>query len=119
MQLIGTVLPGLSVLALTYTTDPSVAVVLLASTLCFQAFSVGGNIAYIQDVAPARAGFLLGLTNATGVAVGIFANILTGYIVDSTGSFQLVFLLTGIIYLVAGAVFCTMLQGKMLFDRAS
>jgi ACS family sodium-dependent inorganic phosphate cotransporter len=66
-------------------------------------------------VAPSRAGAFLGLTNTLGVGAGIAANLLTGYILETTGSFALVFVVTAGMYVSCGVVWNTFLRGRMLF----
>lgn len=48
--------------------------------------------AFPQDVAQASAGKLLGLTNSCSIALGIVGNLCTGMLVESTGSYSVVFM---------------------------
>ena len=57
----------------------------------------------------------LGITNTLGVAAGICANLLTGYILEVTGGFSLVFLVTAGMYASSGVVWNCFLRGKILF----
>ena len=50
------------------------------------------NTCKMQDVARASAGKLLGLTNSCSIALGIVGNLCTGVLVESTGSYNAVFL---------------------------
>jgi ACS family sodium-dependent inorganic phosphate cotransporter len=93
----------------------SLAVVLVTATLATQAVAIAGFHAYLQDVAPAKAGAFLGVTNTLGVFAGIAANVTTGMILEKTGKFTLVFLVTAFVYLSSGAVWERNMKGRVLF----
>lgn len=44
--------------------------------------------AYVQDVSPSRAGFILGITNTFGTAMGIVGNLVAGILLDLSGSME-------------------------------
>ena len=117
MMNIATVGPAaaLALLALPLASSTAAALALLAAMLGTQAVAVSGYHSYLQDVAPSRAGAFLGLTNTLGVGAGIAANLLTGYILETTGSFELVFVVTAGMYASGGVVWNTFLRGRMLF----
>jgi ACS family sodium-dependent inorganic phosphate cotransporter len=93
----------------------ALAVALVACTLATQAVAIAGFHAYLQDVAPARAGAFLGVTNTLGVFAGIAANVATGAILQKTGAFDLVFVVTALVYLSSGLVWEKNMRGKPLF----
>jgi ACS family sodium-dependent inorganic phosphate cotransporter len=93
----------------------ALAVALVACTLATQAVAIAGFHAYLQDVAPARAGAFLGVTNTLGVGAGIAANVATGAILQKTGAFDLVFVVTALVYLSSGLVWEKNMRGKPLF----
>ena len=93
----------------------ALAVALVAGTLATQAVAIAGFHAYQQDVAPARAGAFLGVTNTLGVFAGIAANFATGAILQKTGAFDLVFVVTALVYLSSGLVWEKNMLGKPLF----
>jgi len=93
------------------------AIGLVASTLAAQAVAIAGFHAYLQDVAPARAGSFLGVTNTLGVFAGIAANVVTGVIVEKTGAFDYVFVVTAMVYLSSGVVWEMNMRGKQLFPN--
>ena len=93
----------------------TVAVALVACTLATQAVAIAGFHAYLQDVAPARAGAFLGVTNTLGVFAGVAANVATGAILQKTGAFDLVFVVTAVVYLSSGLVWEKNMRGKPLF----
>ena len=93
----------------------ALAVALVAGTLATQAVAIAGFHAYLQDVAPARAGAFLGVTNTLGVFAGVAANVATGAILQKTGAFDLVFVVTALVYLSSGLVWEKNMRGKPLF----
>lgn len=84
MMNVATIGPCVALLILPAAKSATAAVGLLAAMLGTQAVAIAGYHSYLQDVAPSRAGAFLGITNTLGVAAGIVANLLTGYIVEST-----------------------------------
>lgn len=115
MMNVATIGPCVALLMLPAARSAAAAVGLLAVMLGTQAVAIAGYHAYLQDVAPSRAGAFLGITNTLGVAAGITANLLTGFILDTTGGFSLIFFVTAAMYASSGAVWNCFLRGKMLF----
>ena len=99
---IATVGPALGLFALKYTTSPAVA---LRASLPPSAAppSRCRYHSYLQDVAPSRAGAILGFTNTVGVIGAIIANTVTGASVEATGSFEATFMYTPPCLRVVGA----------------
>ena len=64
---------------------------------------------------PGARGAFLGITNTLGVAAGIAANLLTGYMVETTGSFRSVFLVTAGVYASSGLVWNANMRGRVMF----
>ena len=80
-----------------------------------QAVSIAGYHSYLQDVLPSRAGSFLGMTNTLGVIAGIVANLFVGYVVETTGGFRLVFLVTALVYASSGVVWNLSARGRVMF----
>jgi len=112
---IATIGPALCLFALKSTKVPSVAMALVIGTLGLQAVAVAGYHSYLQDVAPSRAGSILGFTNTVGVVAAIVANFVTGASVEATGNFQTVFLYTASMYLSSCFTWNSFLKGQVLF----
>ena len=112
---IATVGPALGLFALKYTTSPAVALTCIVATLGAQAVAVAGYHSYLQDVAPSRAGAILGFTNTVGVIGAIIANTVTGASVEATGSFEATFMYTAAMYASSCFVWNSFLKGKKLF----
>ena len=115
MMNVATVGPCAALVALPAAQSPVAAVACLAAMLCTQTVSIAGYHSYLQDVLPARAGAFLGITNTLGVAAGIVANLLTGYMVENTGSFRMVFLVTAGVYASSGLVWNANMRGRVMF----
>ena len=112
---IATIGPALGLFALKFTSVPSVALVCMVATLGLQAVAVAGYHSYLQDVAPSRAGAILGFTNTVGVGASIVANMVTGASVEATGSFAETFMLAASLYLSSCLVWNYFLKGQTLF----
>jgi nitrate/nitrite transporter NarK len=61
--------------------------------LLLYSFSASGFHSYLQDVAKGNAGVVFGITNSVSIAAGIFGNLLTGLVLEATGSYSSVFVL--------------------------
>ena len=92
----------------------ALAVALVAGTLATQAVAIAGFHAYLQDVAPARAGAFLGVTNTLAQPAAA-ANVATGAILQKMGAFDLVFVVTALVYLSSGLVWEKNMRGKPPF----
>lgn len=115
MMNVATVGPCAALIALPAAQSAFATVACLAAMLCTQTVSIAGYHSYLQDVLPARAGAFLGITNTLGVAAGIAANLLTGYMVETTGSFRSVFLVTAGVYASSGLVWNANMRGRVMF----
>ena len=115
MMNIATIGPATALMLLPAARSPVVAVFLLAMMLGTQAVSIAGYHSYVQDVLPSRAGSFLGMTNTLGVIAGIVANLFVGYVVETTGGFRLVFLVTALVYASSGVVWNLSARGRVMF----
>ena len=69
-----------------------------------------GFVANMSEIAPANAGQMFGLCNTFGSLAGILGTASVGFIVEKTGSFNVVFQLTAALYVAATVfwnIFCT------------
>ena len=114
MIAVSSLIPAVSLLALGGVTDANVAVGLLVVALGAHSFSSAGYHSHISDVAPSASGKILGFTNTVGVFVGIVANIVTGRVLEATGSFKACFALTAAIYLSEFLAFFGLVKGGRL-----
>lgn len=110
---------GLAMLAMTPTQAtfaPLYALIALTVSMGFQAFNYPGFHAYVQDVAgpSGNAGLLLSVTNTGGVIFGAVGNLLTGVMVEKTGTFASVFWSSSALYVLSFFVWCTIMTGEEL-----
>ena len=73
--------------------------------LGLKALGQAGFVANMSDVAPTSAGKLFGLSNTVGSFAGILSVSISGYVLEKTGSFRLIFLITAGMYLAASVVY--------------
>jgi ACS family sodium-dependent inorganic phosphate cotransporter len=68
------------------------------------------------DIGPRYAGILLGFSNTAGTIPGILGVTLTGMILDATGSWQLVFMISAGIYVFGALVWLIFATGERVFE---
>mmetsp|Transcript_19000 Transcript_19000/g.52983 ORF Transcript_19000/g.52983 Transcript_19000/m.52983 type:complete len:434 (+) Transcript_19000:252-1553(+) len=100
-------LPGISLPA-------AFKIACITGVLVLQAFSYAGFQAYVQDVAPQDSGKIISITNTCGILTGVVGNCATGFILEKTNDYRLVFLLTALIYLSAFFAWVTFMRGGRL-----
>ena len=108
MQTVGLVGGAVFLLMLRGVESANVAVLLMCGAL-----GVGTNH---LDIAPRYAGMLLGITNTVGTIPGIVGVALTGWLVDTTGSYDSVFLMVASVNLVGVVVWLLFAKGEKLVD---
>ena len=67
-------------------------------------------MANMSEIAPQHAGQMFGLCNTWGSLAGIVGTASVGFIVEKTGSFNAVFQITAVLYILATVIwnlFCT------------
>eukprot|EP00746_Dinoflagellata_sp_MGD_P117291 gnl/MRDRNA2_/MRDRNA2_53129_c0_seq1.p1 gnl/MRDRNA2_/MRDRNA2_53129_c0~~gnl/MRDRNA2_/MRDRNA2_53129_c0_seq1.p1 ORF type:complete len:456 (-),score=71.88 gnl/MRDRNA2_/MRDRNA2_53129_c0_seq1:28-1290(-) len=111
---VSTLIPALCLIFLGLTKDAITASVLLIVALAAHGFNTAGYHSHVQDVAPQKAGLIIGLTNTVGVISGIGTQLITALLVEKFGSFRIVFNLTAMLYISAFACFCLFMQGGPL-----
>jgi MFS family permease len=80
------------------------------------AFVVGGFVVNHMDIAPRHAGTLMGITNTAGTIPGIIGVTVSGYILEITGSWALVFQVASGVTLVGLVAFLLFSKGSKIFD---
>ena len=100
IALLGPVLPLLALSFGNLTANQS----LLALTLSLGLTSVGQFTANISEVAPTNAGKLFGLSNTFGCMSGIAGVSIAGFVVEKTGTFSSIFLMTALLNVVGAIV---------------
>ena len=116
MQTVGLVGGAVFLLMLRGVESPNVAVLLMCGALGVASFCVSGYATNHLDIAPRYAGVLLGITNTVGTIPGIVGVALTGWLVDTTGSYDSVFLMVAGVNLVGVVVWLLFAKGEKLVD---
>ena len=108
--------PGIALFSLAVVTPSfQFAIAMISFALSCLAFSYSGYHAYVQDVSGDRAGSVLALTNLCGILMGIAGNILSGYLMEFTGSFSPMFCITGAMFISSGVAWSVLMKGDVLF----
>ena len=88
------------------------ASIVLSLAVGLTATGHSGFAANMVDIAPGHAGYVMGLSNTFATVPGVFGNILTGLILDRTGSYTYVWLSTIAVYLSGCVVFHAWSKGN-------
>ncbi|XP_060238704.1 voltage-gated purine nucleotide uniporter SLC17A9 isoform X2 [Meriones unguiculatus] len=97
ITVMGLGLSSIFALCLGHTTSFLKAMIFASASIGFQTFNHSGISVNIQDLAPSCAGFLFGVANTAGALAGVVGVCLSGYLIESTGSWTCVFNLVAII----------------------
>jgi len=92
------------------------AIFYMCCTLGLGAFALSGFGVNHLDIGPRYAGILLGFTNTAGTIPGVVGVTLTGFILDATGSWNLVFLISAGIYVFGALVWLLFATGERVFE---
>ncbi|KAF0701420.1 Aste57867_8122 [Aphanomyces stellatus] len=91
--------------SLRFVATPVAAVGLLSFTLLLSRAACSGYWVNMLDVAPTHAAHLMGVSNTIATIPGIVGNIVTGQILASSGSWDLVFAIASAVLITGGLVF--------------
>ena len=80
------------------------------------ALVTGGFAVNHMDLAPRHAGTLMGITNTAGTIPGIIGVYISGLILQSTGSWALVFQLSAAVTIFGLIFFLIFASGRRIFD---
>ena len=80
------------------------------------ATSAAGFLVNHLDIGPRYAGILMGIANTAGTIPGILAPAITGFIIQFTGSWELVFYLAAGISGVGTLVWLLFATGECIFE---
>lgn len=100
MQTLAFTLGALPLFVLPRVNSPGVAILLLTISAMSSALAFSGFGVNHLDVGPRYSGILMGISNTAATVPGIVGVAITGLILQSTGSFAMVFYLTAVIYLI-------------------
>ncbi|XP_075032822.1 voltage-gated purine nucleotide uniporter SLC17A9 [Mixophyes fleayi] len=91
MQIFGMGVSSFFVLCLGHTTSYCQAIAFASLSVGLQTFNHSGITVNVQDLAPSCAGFLFGVANTGGALFGVVWVYLSGYLIETTGSFTPMF----------------------------
>lgn len=115
MQSVGFLGPAFFLTQLSHVNSPEMAVLCMTCSQGCDAFSQSGLYSNHQDIGPRYSGVLLGLSNTAGVLAGVVGTAVTGYILQH-GSWDDVFRVAVILYLVGTVIWNTFSTGEQIFD---
>lgn len=116
MQTIGLVGSAAFLLVTRQVATPEMALVTLASALGLLAFAYSGSAPNVIDIAPRFGGVIFGVMNTLGTLPGIIGVALTGWLVQTTGSYDSVLLLAAVISFVGAAVYLALGTAEKLIE---
>jgi ACS family sodium-dependent inorganic phosphate cotransporter len=116
MQTIGFGGPAAALLALTQVQSAEAAVAVMCVSTLFGAAVAAGFACNHLDIAPRHAGALMGLSNTAGTIPGVIGVTFSGWLVDATGSWSIVFLVAAGIKMFGLAFFLVFAKGEKQFE---
>ena len=114
MQTIGLVGSGTFLYVTRFAASPEIAIASLSAALGLLAFAYSGSAPNVLDIAPRFGGVLFGIMNTLGTLPGIVGVALTGWIVETTGSYDAVLAVAAVISAVGAAAFLVFGSAKKL-----
>lgn len=115
MQSVGSFGPALFLVLIGDVGSAAQAMLYMCLVLGLAAFALSGFAVNHLDIGPRYAGILLGLSNTAGTLPGIVGVGLTGWILEATGSWTLVFQISAAVYVFGGVVWLLFATGKLVF----
>ena len=116
MQTIGFLGPTIFLSLIGSVSSAPQAIAYMCCALGLNAFALAGFGVNHLDIGPRYAGILLGFSNTAGTIPGIVGVTLTGYLLDVTGSWGLVFAIAAGIYLFGLLVWLLFATGERVFE---
>ncbi|MDG1827410.1 MAG: ACS family MFS transporter [Henriciella sp.] len=116
MQSIGLFVPAAMMLLMRDVGSPGHAMILMCAALGCLAFAYSGSAPNVLDLAPRYSDILYGVANTFGTLAGFLSGIAAGAIIQRTGSYDAVFLVTAIIQIVGGLAFLFFGSAKRILD---
>ncbi|DAZ98007.1 TPA: hypothetical protein N0F65_005165 [Lagenidium giganteum] len=95
------------------------AVILLSLTLFCGRASMAGYWVNMIDIGPRHAAHVMGVSNTIATIPGIIGNLITGQILEKTGSWDLVFGIASFILVLGGIIFHCNASDKSIFKKHS
>jgi MFS family permease len=116
MQTIGFGAIATALLIVPHVTSAPLAIAVLCASSALGAAVAAGFGTNHLDIAPRHAGLLMGLSNTAGTLPGVIGVPLSGWIVEATGSWELVFQLAAGVKIFGLLFYLAFAKGEKLFD---
>ena len=116
MVAIGLFGAAIMILFLRSAASPEMATFFMSAALAIVSFTYAGIVPNCLDMAPRFADIMYGVVNTFSTLAGAIGAFITGYIVQQTGSYDLVFLVMAIIQISGGLIFLFLGTGKRIID---
>jgi MFS transporter, ACS family, solute carrier family 17 (sodium-dependent inorganic phosphate cotransporter), other len=116
MQTIGLVSSAIFMLLARDVDTAGVAMLLMCGALGGAAFTWAGFVPNHLDIAPRYADVLMGITNTAGTVPGIIGVALTGWLVDTTGTYSAAFALAAGVNIFGAIVWLAFASGERIID---
>jgi ACS family sodium-dependent inorganic phosphate cotransporter len=117
MQTISLLGTAVALLVLTQVSSAPLAVLVLCVALGLGAFGFAGFASNHLDIAPRYADILFGFSNTAATIPGIMGVALTGWLVESTGSYVSAFVVTAGICILGLAVWLAFATGEKIIEE--
>ena len=111
MAFIGMAGSAIALLFMQDAQSAEIAMLLMVTALAFLSINYAGVVPNMLDVAPNHADILYGFINTLGSLPGIIGIAVAGWLVQKTGTYDSVFLLTASIQLTGGTLFLLFAKG--------
>jgi MFS family permease len=92
------------------------AITIMCIGMAIGSFGAGGFFVNHIDIAPRHSGRLMGITNTVATIPGILGVTVSGFILESTGSWALVFQITGAVAVFGLVFYLLFASGEQRFD---
>jgi len=96
--------------------SPEMATVLMCAALGIAAFTYSAMVPNSLDIAPRYAAIVYGIVNTFGTLAGAIGAMAAGYIVEATGSYDKVFMVSAGLLITAGIIYVTLGSGEAVVD---
>jgi sugar phosphate permease len=117
MNSIASFVPALCLYLLQFSKEPVVTILLLSGALFTGRASTSGFWINMIDVGPEYAGEIMGMSNTIATVPGILGNLITGYILKQTQSWNTVFNVAALVSIFGGVVFACFSTDRNVFKR--
>lgn len=115
IQTVAFLTPSIFFALLSLTSDPNVALVFVTFAMCGIAWSHSGFWVNMVDISPKYGAYIMGLSNTIGSLAGSLGNLITGFVIDTTGSWILVFIIMVLILICSLIFYLIFVKGEVIF----